>query len=211
MKNFFQWLSSLFGSKSKKASPSQTKETTPTPQPKKEVTPEPTPKPVEEPPIDPVEVEIAIEETDTTPDTSHQETEEPPVREEVAFPIENMLQFAATFTGVPYLIGGTTPEAFDCSGFVGHVFRQYEVALPRTSSQQSEAGEEVGLTEVRKGDLLFFSHSGDRIQHVGIVVSDLGEPLKMIHASTSKGVITSDVANSSYWKPRIKWARRVIA
>jgi len=136
---------------------------------------------------------------------------EPAVSEEISsFPIQDMLAYASEQVGTPYLIGGTTADAFDCSGFVGYVFQAFNINLPRTSSSQAETGQDIELSKVKKGDLVFFSHSGDRIQHVGIITSDEGNPLTMIHASTSKGVIHSDLENSAYWKPRIKWAKRVI-
>jgi cell wall-associated NlpC family hydrolase len=124
--------------------------------------------------------------------------------------IPAMLDFARQFIGTPYLLGGTTPEAFDCSGFVGHVFDHAGIDLPRTSGEQAKFGRRIPMDAAKKGDLVFFSHTGTSINHVGIIISDPGRPLAMIHASTSKGVIESDLASSTYWKPRITHVQRVI-
>ena len=59
------------------------------------------------------------------------------------------------------------------------------------------------IADAENGDLVFFGN-GNKITHVGIVVSNKGEELKMVHASTSKGVIVTNVEKSSYWKPKLK-------
>ncbi len=121
----------------------------------------------------------------------------------------DILQEAERYIGVKHRMGGTTPKGFDCSGFTQYVFQKSGVSIPRTSRTQAQHGKKINLKAARKGDLVFFAHSSS-ISHVGIVVSDVGEPLKMIHASSSKGVIITNVESSKYWKKRLKSARRVL-
>jgi cell wall-associated NlpC family hydrolase len=80
--------------------------------------------------------------------------------------------------------------------------KEFEYPIPRRAVDQQKSSKRVKEKSVQKGDLIFFN-SGSGISHVGIVVSEKGEPLKMIHASSSKGVIITDLESSSYWKNRL--------
>ncbi|HST82156.1 MAG TPA: NlpC/P60 family protein [Kineosporiaceae bacterium] len=79
----------------------------------------------------------------------------------------SVLAIAARYVGTPYIYGGTTPRGFDCSGYVGYVYRQLGVRLPRTANQQMQATHRVSRSQARPGDLVFFV-SGSRAYHVGI-------------------------------------------
>lgn len=70
---------------------------------------------------------------------------------------------------VPYVLGGTTPNGFDCSGFTSYVFEQLGVTLPRTSDEQFLGGEAVDLEDAKPGDLLFYDAlNKGRVSHVAI-------------------------------------------
>jgi cell wall-associated NlpC family hydrolase len=55
---------------------------------------------------------------------------------------------------------------------------------------------------------VFFGTDRKTVFHVGLVVSDPGDGLTMIHASTSRGVIETEILSNSYWLPRMKFGRR---
>jgi cell wall-associated NlpC family hydrolase len=66
-----------------------------------------------------------------------------------------VLEVAARYVGVPYVSGGTTPEGFDCSGFVSYVYAQLGISLPRTSSAIKAAGTVVSAADAQAGDLIW--------------------------------------------------------
>ena len=111
------------------------------------------------------------------------------------------------YVGATYLYGAATTrtDAFDCSSFTVRVFSENGITLPRTSGQQANVGTEIPLSQIRKGDLVFFDTTGNGvINHVSIVV----DSNTLLHAATSTGVAFSNYSN--YWKPRAVKAVRVI-
>ncbi len=125
--------------------------------------------------------------------------------------IDNILSEAESYLGTPYRFGGTSRSGIDCSAFVLSVFGAAAgMDLPRVAAEQSQEGDSVERTELQKGDLVFFSHRGSRISHVGIVeeVTAEGE-IKFIHAATSKGVMVSSL-DDSYWGPKFRFAKRIV-
>lgn len=93
--------------------------------------------------------------------------------------------------GTPYRLGGQSRTGIDCSGFVQTTFMdQFGIALPRTTRQQIDAGEQIGKADLQAGDLVFFRNG----QHVGIYL----EEDKFLHASTRLGVTISSM-NNVYW------------
>jgi len=84
---------------------------------------------------------------------------------------EKILLEAYKMTGVPYLWGGNSSKANDCSGFTQTVFKTIEVQLPRDARQQALLGNEVlpekDWKNILPGDLLFFGKD-KKVTHVGI-------------------------------------------
>lgn len=104
--------------------------------------------------------------------------------------------------GTPYVWAGSAPGGFDCSGFTSYVMKENGKSLPRRAVDQYESSEKVKAKNVQKGDLVFFD-GGSGVSHVGIVISEKGEPLTMIHSASSKGIIITDVTKSDYWTQRL--------
>ena len=102
--------------------------------------------------------------------------------------------------GTRYRMGGLSKQGVDCSGFVYTTFLQrLGLEIPRSTELQASLGREIRRSDLRAGDLVFFK-TGSKDRHVGIYV----EQGKFLHASTSKGVIISQLDNvywnSSFWK-----------
>lgn len=107
--------------------------------------------------------------------------------------VDALLDYARTFLGVPYRLGASGPDQFDCSGFTKYVFREFGYDLPHNSVQQFKTARYVeSFADLKKGDLVFFGARGSirDIGHVGIIVDvDLDRGMfHFIHASTSNGV-----------------------
>jgi cell wall-associated NlpC family hydrolase len=122
-----------------------------------------------------------------------------------------IVTYAKTFEGVRYQFGGTNKRGMDCSGLIFTAFKYENVLLPRISRDMAKSGKEIKLNNINIGDLLFFKTKAKqgKINHVGLVVSINNKNIKFIHATTSKGVITSTL-NEPYWKNAFVKARRVL-
>jgi peptidoglycan DL-endopeptidase CwlO len=111
---------------------------------------------------------------------------------------------ALRFLGVPYAFGGSSPSAFDCSGYTQHVFAMIGLHLPRTADAQFYKAHHFKGTP-KPGDLVFFQTYEPGPSHVGI---SLGGD-RFVHASSSRGVTISSL-HDSYWANRYLGAKRVV-
>ena len=116
---------------------------------------------------------------------------------------ELIIEIASNELGAPYLFGGISSDGFDCSGFTGYVYQKANIQLGRSSRDQFQNCKKIDRSLVQKGDLIFFNNGADEVSHVGIIISNPDEPLKMIHASTSKGIVISEVESSDYWMKKL--------
>lgn len=109
------------------------------------------------------------------------------------------------YKGTPYRYGGTTKRGFDCSGFVGKVYKDaFKIQLPRTTKEIATKGRKVSKKALKIGDLVFFRPSR-KYRHVGIYMGDG----YFMHSSTSKGIIKSRL-DAGYWKKKYRQSRRVL-
>ncbi len=100
---------------------------------------------------------------------------------------KQVARFACQFIGNPYVYGGTSlTEGADCSGFTYRVYQNFGYNLPRTSSEQRNAGTGVSYSDAQPGDLICYSG------HVAIYIGGG----KIVHASTEKTGIK--VSNAAY-------------
>lgn len=115
-----------------------------------------------------------------------------------------LVEYVNQWWGVPYRIGGSSMEGIDCSAFVkGLALDAFGVNLPRTSREQADICRAIDKNDLKEGDLVFFSQ-GRSISHVGLYIYNN----KFVHASTSMGVVISDL-DEPYWKKRFVRAGRM--
>lgn len=107
-----------------------------------------------------------------------------------------VLSVARQMMGVPYLWGGTSGKAADCSGLTKTAYYAQGVVLARDASQQVRYGTHPDFADYRNlqpGDLIFFGSSPQRVTHVALC---LGNGV-FIHASGSSAMVRLNSLNPS--------------
>lgn len=115
---------------------------------------------------------------------------------------KDLYQFIINWYGTPYKFGGNTKNGIDCSGFTNILYNEiYKIQLPRVSKDIALNINRKYSTQLNEGDLVFFSigNSGT-INHVGVYLQNN----KFVHASSSKGVIISNLNENYYSKYLVK-------
>jgi len=117
---------------------------------------------------------------------------------------QKLLSQYKNWKGTPYQYGGLSKKGIDCSGFVQVTFKnKFGRHLPRTAEQQANLGTTISKSQLQAGDLVFFETSYDKF-HVGMALGNA----EFMHASTSKGVIISNLDNA-YWSKYYKFSIRL--
>lgn len=105
----------------------------------------------------------------------------------------------------PYRMGGTNKNGVDCSAFVQTLMiGVFALQLPRTAREQKSFSSRITVDELKEGDLVFFN-TRRGVSHVGVYLHNN----KFVHASTSNGVMISDL-NDSYWSKKFLGAGRIV-
>ena len=121
-------------------------------------------------------------------------------------PASDVVDFAASLIGRPYVWGAEGPNSFDCSGLTQYAFQRFDIDLPRRAISQSKAGDPAGR-RLERGDLMFFASDARRslVTHVAIYEGG-GE---IIEASKRHGRVRRSSLDDEYLAERFMFARRV--
>lgn len=107
-----------------------------------------------------------------------------------------VISISKDYMGVPYLWAGSTPDGFDCSGFIYYAYNQAGKQLGRYSSE-GYYNRSFYVNEPQPGDLVFFENTYKKgISHVGIYLGNN----EFIHASPTGGVMISNLSEAYYTK-----------
>ena len=115
--------------------------------------------------------------------------------------IDSMIKVAKSQLGKPYVLGAKGPDSYDCSGFVYYCLRKANVYCRRLNAagySRTDSWKKItSMSDLKKGDLIFFSSDDDKsVGHVGIYIGS-GE---MIDASSGNGKVIRRSCRTSYWK-----------
>ncbi|MDE6669993.1 MAG: C40 family peptidase [Muribaculaceae bacterium] len=120
---------------------------------------------------------------------------------------QELVDEAMTWLGTPYKYSWQIKgKGTDCSGMVVEVYGHIGVdGLPRNSAKQAEYCRNLKAKDVEVGDLVFFATGKDphKISHVGIML----DKDNFIHASTSKGVVISQISTPYYTRTFKQYGR----
>ena len=124
---------------------------------------------------------------------------------------DSILERGMSLIGTRYRFGGTSEAGFDCSGFIGYLFREEAgMNLPRSTREMINVNAPlVARNNLKPGDLLFFSTAGrGRVSHAGIYLGDN----QFIHSSSRRsGGVRVDNLGDSYWSKTFIEAKRALA
>lgn len=118
----------------------------------------------------------------------------------------DLLEEIDDWYGTPYRYGGSSKNGIDCSAFSRTLSNDvFNVSLPRTAEEQYSYCDHIKKNQLKQGDLVFFHTSGRaKITHVGVYLQNG----KFVHASTSSGVMISDL-DDYYWRRAYRAAGRM--
>lgn len=114
---------------------------------------------------------------------------------------KSLYRFITNWAGVKYKLGGLDKNGIDCSGFALLLNKEiYGVQLPRRSRDQAEVIKNTNPGQLNEGDLIFFSFSGNEVDHVGVYLKDD----YFVHASTNRGVVVDNIKIPAYQNALVK-------
>ncbi len=119
--------------------------------------------------------------------------------------VDMIIKYGETFIGKPYKYNIKNYGALDCSRFVAYAFQKYGYRIPHSPGAIFSACDKISLSQVRKGDLLFFEGrrlGSSRIGHVSMVVEVGDNSIKMLHSS-SRGILIDELLNKEYYQKRL--------
>ena len=130
---------------------------------------------------------------------------------------QRLITFAKSYVGYPYMWGGTSTKAMDCSGFTRTIYFTGGIILARDASQQFLHGINVDISQsldsLKPGDLLYFGYINkagkERITHTGMYIGNS----EVIHSSGMVQISSLDSTRSDYspyLRRGLRGVRRII-
>ena len=110
-----------------------------------------------------------------------------------------IVENARLLLGTPFKQGGTDPSGFDSSGFIYYVMRESGfITCPRNIGEQAKMGVFREYSDLKPGDLVFFSNDDSGTPHFGGVYIGDGKMIGCLVTSTFEGVVEANINNNYY-------------
>lgn len=120
---------------------------------------------------------------------------------------QHIVKTAQSQLGTRYILGGTSPRGFDCSGLVWWAYKKHGICIPRLTEDQARAGIAVKFYAIQPGDIIIFkTRKGRSGLHSGLYTGSG----KFIHSPKSGKHVRHDKVEDSYWKSKLHTIRRII-
>lgn len=126
--------------------------------------------------------------------------------------IDSIIDYGKTFVGLKYKYGGITPAGFDCSGFVFHIHRHFNLPMPRVPSVSCLMGRRIPQDSLQPGDLVYIktrSAYDNTIGHVMMVIEKTDDSFIVIHSASHAGLVIEDFKTHDYYVSRYLFANRL--
>jgi len=130
---------------------------------------------------------------------------------EIKTEFDKIIEFGKRFIGKPYRYRINNFGSLDCSTFIAYIFNNFGYILPRDPDEQYLLAKKIALSEIKKGDLLFFKGSSiksKKIGHVGIVADVISDTIMMLH-SCNRGILIENYNSLEYYRKRFIGAGRI--
>lgn len=124
---------------------------------------------------------------------------------------DSVIKYGKLFVGNPYNYQGSSSWPMDCSGFLAHIFSKYDITIPHSTKGITDIVLKVDISEVEKGDFLFFKGRNitrSAVGHVSMVIDVTDNIITMMH-SFSGGIIVEQYSKLDYYKKRFLFAGRL--
>jgi murein DD-endopeptidase / murein LD-carboxypeptidase len=122
---------------------------------------------------------------------------------------DQFLNKAKSYLGTPYKFGGMSKSGIDCSGLIAKTMADVGLSLPHDAQELAKYGTIIlDRDDLQPGDIIFFTKTyktSKLVSHAGFVLEDG----KMIHASSSKGVMITNIKNPYYWDKYYLFGTRI--
>jgi len=124
-----------------------------------------------------------------------------------SIPADSIIQFAQTLIGISYRPAASDPSVgFDCSGFVGYVFKKFNFNVPRSAREFLSIGEKIKFEDAKPGDIILFTgtkkHNRHTVGHIGIVLCNCNDEFQFIHSTSGKEYAVAITSMNDTYKRR---------
>ncbi len=122
-----------------------------------------------------------------------------------------VIAYGKSFVGKPYCYKGPSAWKMDCSGYLSHLYSAHNISIPHSAAQIAKNVVRVNVSDIQKGDFLFFKGrdvNRSSVGHVSMVIEVTNGILTIMH-SCRRGIVIEQYDQLEYYKRRFLFAGRL--